>query len=76
MAAADDRSAGPAPANPAAAPGSSGPGEHGYGGAATVGDEGAAAGAESFDDPFGRPEPGDDEGQAASRPPDPEERPR
>jgi hypothetical protein len=51
----DGRGADEAPANPAAAPGSSGPGEHGYGGAATVGDEGAAAGPEAYDDPFGRP---------------------
>jgi len=39
----------------AGAPGASGPGEAGYDGAATVGDEGAAAGAESFVDPNGRP---------------------
>ena len=41
----------------AGAPGASGPGEPGYEGEAMVGDEGAAAGAEAFDDPFGRPEP-------------------
>jgi hypothetical protein len=41
-------------------PGASGPGEAGYDGDAPVGDEGAAAGPESYDDPFGRPEtPGD-----------------
>jgi hypothetical protein len=44
------------PANPAAAPGSSGPKEHGYRGAATIGDEGAEAGPEAYQDPFGRPE--------------------
>ena len=47
------------PSNPASAPGASGPGEQGYGGEATVGDEGAAAGPEAYQDPFGRPE--DDE---------------
>ena len=41
------------------APGASGPGEPGYVGNATVGDEGAAAGPEAYQDPFGRPEPGD-----------------
>lgn len=40
-------------------PGASGPGEPGYEGEATVGDDGAAANPESFDDPFGRPEPPD-----------------
>jgi hypothetical protein len=40
----------------ASSPGASAPGEAGYGGRATVGDEGAAAGPESFQDPFGRPE--------------------
>ena len=35
-------------------PGASGPGEPGYEGEVTVGDDGA----ESSDDPFGRPEPG------------------
>lgn len=50
----------PAPqTNPAAAPGSSGPEEQGYDGAATVGDEGAAAGPEAYQDPFGR----DDDGE-------------
>ncbi|MDQ3642590.1 MAG: hypothetical protein M3450_14270 [Actinomycetota bacterium] len=39
-------------------PGASGPGEPGYEGDATVGDEGAAAGPEAYQDPFGRPEPG------------------
>ncbi len=41
----------------ASSPGASAPGEPGYGGRATVGDEGAAAGPESYQDPFGRPEP-------------------
>lgn len=40
----------------AGAPGASGPGEPGYEGEAMVGDEGAVAGGESFDDPFGRPD--------------------
>ncbi len=39
----------------ASSPGSSSPGEPGYDGRATVGDEGAAADPESFQDPFGRP---------------------
>lgn len=39
----------------AGAPGASGPGEDAYGGAATIGDEGAAAGPESFVDPNGTP---------------------
>jgi hypothetical protein len=39
----------------ASAPGASGPGEAAYEGAATVGDEGAAAGPESFEDPNGTP---------------------
>lgn len=39
----------------AGAPGASGPGEAAYEGAATIGDEGAAAGAESFQDPNGTP---------------------
>ncbi len=78
-----DRGEGPAPANPAAAPGSSGPGEHGYGGAATIGDEGAAAGPEAYADPFGRPEPeyrpgetelGDGPADAAPPRTDPEEK--
>ena len=42
----------------AGAPGASGPGQVGYEGEAMVGDEGAVAGAESFDDPFGRPDSG------------------
>ena len=42
--------------NPAAAPGASGPGEQGYDGESTVGDEGAVAGPEAYQDPFGRPE--------------------
>ena len=37
----------------AGAPGASGPGDPGYDGEATIGDEGAAAGAESFVDPNG-----------------------
>lgn len=37
----------------AGAPGASSPGEQGYSGEATVGDEGAAAGPESFVDPTG-----------------------
>ncbi len=37
-------------------PGASGPGEPGYEGEATVGDEGAAAGDEAYQDPFGRPD--------------------
>jgi hypothetical protein len=37
----------------AGAPGASGPGEQGYDGTATIGDEGAAAGPESFVDPNG-----------------------
>ncbi len=40
----------------AGSPGASGPGQVGYEGEAMVGDEGAVAGAESFDDPFGRPD--------------------
>ena len=40
----------------AGAPGASAPGEPGYEGEATIGDEGAAAGEESFQDPFGRPD--------------------
>jgi hypothetical protein len=36
-------------------PGASGPGEPGYDGEATIGDEGAAAGPESFVDPSGTP---------------------
>ncbi len=36
-------------------PGASGPGEAGYEGAATIGDEGAAAGPESFVDSNGTP---------------------
>lgn len=39
----------------AGAPGASGPGEAAYEGEATVGDEGAAAGPESFEDPNGTP---------------------
>jgi hypothetical protein len=44
----------------AGAPGASGPGEQGYEGEATLGDEGAAAGAEAFTEPFGRPDAGPD----------------
>lgn len=36
-------------------PGGSGPGEPGYEGEVIVGDEGAAAGPEAYQDPFGRP---------------------
>ena len=43
----------------AGAPGASGPGDPAYDGEATIGDEGAAAGPESFQDPFGRPDSGD-----------------
>jgi hypothetical protein len=39
----------------AGAPGASGPGDAGYDGEATIGDEGAAAGPESFVDPNGTP---------------------
>ena len=39
-------------------PGASGPGEPGYEGDAAVGDEGAAAGPEAYQDPFGRPDSG------------------
>jgi hypothetical protein len=39
----------------AGAPGASGPGDAAYDGAATIGDEGAAAGPESFQDPNGTP---------------------
>jgi hypothetical protein len=39
-------------------PGASGPGEVGYDGDVAVGDEGAAAGAEAYQDPFGRPDGG------------------
>lgn len=39
----------------AGAPGASGPGEPAYEGAAMIGDEGAAAGPESFEDPNGTP---------------------
>lgn len=39
----------------AGAPGASGPGEEAYAGKATIGDEGAAAGPESFQDPNGTP---------------------
>ena len=39
----------------AGAPGASGPGDQGYDGEATIGDEGAAAGPESFVDPNGTP---------------------
>ena len=37
-------------------PGASGPGEPGYEGEVTVGDEGAVAGDEAYQDPFGRPD--------------------
>jgi len=48
-------------ADAAGAPGASGPGDPGYDGQATVGDEGAAAGAEAYADPFGRPAPPDED---------------
>ena len=38
------------------APGASNPGEPGYDGDVAVGDEGAAAGPEAYQDPFGRPD--------------------
>lgn len=38
------------------APGASAPGEPGYEGEVAVGDEGAVAGPEAFQDPFGRPD--------------------
>ncbi|MDQ3897915.1 MAG: hypothetical protein M3326_11865 [Actinomycetota bacterium] len=44
------------------APGASSPGEPGYDGDVAVGDEGAAAGPEAYQDPFGRPDSGDDAG--------------
>jgi hypothetical protein len=50
----------------ASSPGASAPGEPGYGGQATIGDEGAAAGPESFGDPFGRPEPDEPDPGAAT----------
>ena len=51
----------------AGSPGASAPGEPGYEGEATIGDEGAAAGDLSFQDPFGRPEDMEQlEAQAAS----------
>ena len=40
----------------AGAPGASGPGDAAYEGEVAVGDEGAVAGPESFQDPFGRPD--------------------
>ena len=43
-------------ADAAGSPGASGPGDPAYGGEVTIGDEGAAAGPESFGDPFGRPD--------------------
>ena len=48
----------------AGAPGASGPGDAGYEGEAMVGDEGAVAGAEAFQDPFGRPDSGVEPGPA------------
>ena len=42
-------------ASRAGAPGASAPGEKGYDGEVGVGDEGAEARPESFQDPFGRP---------------------
>ncbi len=52
----------------ASSPGSSSPGDPGYEGRVTVGDEGAAADPESFEDPFGRPTTSG--GSAPERPPD------
>ncbi|MGH2685618.1 MAG: hypothetical protein ACRDJP_09150 [Actinomycetota bacterium] len=40
----------------ARSPGASDPGDKGYEGEVGVGDEGAYAGPESFQDPFGRPD--------------------
>ncbi len=40
-------------------PGASDPGEPGYEGDVAIGDEGAAAGPEAYQDPFGRPESDD-----------------
>lgn len=52
----DDRAEDPGHHSAAAgAPGASGPGEPAYDGVATIGDEGAAAGPESFQDPNGTP---------------------
>jgi hypothetical protein len=52
----DDRANDPGHHSAAAgAPGASGPGEQGYDGEATIGDEGAAAGPEAFEDPNGTP---------------------
>ena len=50
----------------ASSPGASAPGEPGYEGQATVGDEGAAAGPESFQDPFGRHEPDEADPEAGA----------
>ena len=47
-------------------PGASGPGEPRYGGDATVGDEGAAAGPEAYQDPFGRPDSADEAGETGA----------
>lgn len=60
----DERPSMDDPHEHAAAAGAPGAGtsEQGSAGEATVGDEGAAAGPESFADPFGRPEAGPDEG--------------
>lgn len=54
----------PADERPLAAPGGSGPGDPAYQGEATLGDEGAAAGPESFVDPTA----GEDEAEAAISP--------
>ena len=51
----------------AGAPGASGPGDAGYGGEARIGDEGAAAGPESFQDPNGTPPAVADAAAAALR---------
>ena len=46
-------------ASAAGASGAGGPGDAGYEGEVTIGEEGGAAGPESFQDPFGRPDSGD-----------------
>ncbi|CAA9225014.1 MAG: hypothetical protein AVDCRST_MAG50-784 [uncultured Acidimicrobiales bacterium] len=53
------------------APGASAPGEQGYSGEATIGDVGAAAGPESFQEPFGRPDTSPDGEHAAAQFADP-----
>lgn len=53
------------------APGASAPGEQGYSGEVTIADEGAAAGPESFQEPFGRPDTSPDGERAAAQFADP-----